>query len=116
MTLEDYLKLEYDIIVMPEECTDGTVCYRSEHPQLPGCMSHGETPDEAKRNLIEAKRLYIETLLEKGLDIPLPIHPTGGTFSSYQLITTIITPVETNEEPQLHLHLKDMPQAVSGTV
>ena len=34
MTFEDYLKLEYDIIVVPEECTDGILCYRSEHPYL----------------------------------------------------------------------------------
>lgn len=116
MTLEDYLKLEYDIIVTPEECTDGTLCYRSEHPQLSGCMSHGQTPEEAIRNLIEAKRLYIETLLERGLDVPLPVHATGGTFSSYQSITTIITREDETEKPQLPLPLKDMPQAVSGTV
>jgi len=113
MTLEEYLKLEYDIIVTPEECTDGTLCYRAEPPQLPGCMSHGLTPEEAIGNLNEAKRLYIETLLEKGLEIPLPTRPTGGTFSSYQSITTIIASVEETEEPQLYLPLKDMPQAVS---
>lgn len=116
MTIEDYLKLEYDIIVIPEECTDGTLCYRSEHPQLHGCMSHGQTPEEAIRNLLEARRLYIETLLEKGLDVPLPVHPTGGTFSSYQSVTTIITPVETTEKPQLRLPLKEMPQAISEAV
>ncbi|MEW6108518.1 MAG: type II toxin-antitoxin system HicB family antitoxin [Nitrospirota bacterium] len=93
MTLEEYMKLEYDVIVTPEECTDGTLCYRAEHPQLPGCMSHGQTPEEAIRNLIEAKRLYIETLLERGLDVPLPLRPTGMTFSSYRSITTIISPV-----------------------
>lgn len=114
MTLEEYMKLEYNVIITPEECTDGTLCYRAEHPQLTGCMSHGFTPEEALRNLIEAKRLYIETLLEKGLDVPLPVHATGGTFSSYQSITTIITHVEETEKPQLPLPLKDMPQVVSG--
>lgn len=106
MTLEEYLKLEYDIIATPEECTDGTLCYMAEYPQLPGCMSHGLTPEDAIRNLIEAKRLYIETLLDKGLDVPLPLRPTGGTFSSYRLITTIVTPMEETEEPQVHLPLK----------
>lgn len=114
MTLEEYFKLEYDIIITPEECTDGTLCYRAEHPQLPGCMSHGLIPEESLRNLIEAKRLYIETLLNKGLDVPLPIRPTGGTFSSYQSITTIIIPVKETEKLQIHLPSKfDMSQAVS---
>jgi predicted RNase H-like HicB family nuclease len=116
MTLEEYMKLEYDVIVTPDECTDGALCYRAEHPQLSGCMSHGLTPEEAIGNLIEAKRLYIETLLDRRLEVPLPVRPTGGTFSSYQLITTIIAPVEEIKEPQLHLPLKDMPQAVSGAV
>lgn len=92
MTLESYLNLEYDTIVMPEECTDGSLCYRAEHPQLPGCMSHGSDPEIALRNLIEAKRLYIELLLERGLDVPLPIRPTGYTFTSYKSITTIVVP------------------------
>lgn len=113
MTLEEYMKLEYDVIVTPEECTNATLCYRAEHPQLSGCMSHGQTPEEAIRNLIEAKRLYIETLLERGLEVPLPLRLTAVTFSSYRSITTIITPVTTTEEPQLHLPLKDMPQTVS---
>ncbi|MDI6890167.1 MAG: type II toxin-antitoxin system HicB family antitoxin [Thermodesulfovibrionales bacterium] len=114
MTLESYLNLEYDIIITPEECTDGSLCYRAEHPQLPGCMSHGSNPEEALRNLIEAKRLYIETLLDKGLDVPLPSRPTGGTFSSYQSITTIVVPIEETKKPQIDLPSKfDMPKAVS---
>jgi len=114
ITLEEYLKLQYDVIVAPEECTDGSLCYRAEHPQLPGCMSHGITPEEAIGNLIEAKHLYIETLLDRGLDVPLPTRSTGGTFSSYQSITTIVVPVEEIEQPQIQLPSKfDMPQVVS---
>lgn len=109
MNINEYMKLKYLTIVMPEECTDGTLCYRSEHPQLPGCMSHGQTPDEAIRNLIEAKRLYIETLLEKGLDVPIPVRPTSGTFSSSQSI--IVVPVR---EVEIHLPSEyDMLQAAS---
>ncbi len=101
MTLNEYMKLKYLTIVMPEECTDGTLCYRAEHPQLPGCMSHGQTLEEAIRNLIEAKRLYIETLLEKGLDVPIPVQPTGGTFSSSQSI--IVVPVRETKKIEIHL-------------
>lgn len=115
MTLDEYLKLEYDIIVTPDECTDGALCYMAEHPQLPGCMSHSNTPEEAIRNLIEAKRLYIETMLERELEIPVPGRHTGGTFSSYLSITTIVTPIEeTGAEVEINLPSKfDMPQATS---
>jgi len=113
MSLEDYLNLEYDVAVTPEECTDGTLCYRAEHPQLFGCMSHGSTPEEALSNLFEAKRLYIETLLEKELSVPMPVRPTGGTFSSYQSITTVIVPVEEISEAQVQIPSKfDMPKSV----
>lgn len=112
MTLNEYMKLKYLTIIMPEECTDGTLCYRAEHPQLPGCMSHAQTPDEATRNLIEAKRLYIATLLEKGLDIPMPVQPTGGTFSSSQSI--IVVPVRETKKIEIHLPSEyDMLQAAS---
>ncbi len=116
MTVDDYLKLDYDVVVIPEECTDGTLCYRAEHPQLSGCMSHGSTPEDALRNLIEAKRLYIETLYEKGLEVPLPVRTTGGTFSSYKSITTILVPLEEKENLQINLPSEfDMPHSVSDT-
>jgi predicted RNase H-like HicB family nuclease len=82
MNINEYMKLKYLTIIIQEECTDGTLCYRAEHPQLPGCMSHGLTPDEAIRNLIDAKHLYIETLLDKGLDVPMPPQSTIKTSSS----------------------------------
>lgn len=115
MTLDEYMKLQYLTVVIPEECTDSSLCYRAEHPQLPGCMSHGRTPDEAIRNLMEAKRLYIETLLDKGLDVPLPLQPTVGTLSSSQSIIAIVMPlIEETVETKIHLPLKfDMSQSVS---
>ena len=114
MSLEDYLRLEYDVTITPEECTDGTLCYRADHPQLPGCMSHGLIPEEALSNLFEAKRLYMETLLEKGLSVPMPVRPTGGTFSSYQSITMIVVPVEGTEKAQIDLPSRfDMPRSVT---
>jgi predicted RNase H-like HicB family nuclease len=40
-------------------------------PALPGCISEGDTLDEARRNIREAIELYLETVEE-----PLP--PEGG--------------------------------------
>ena len=100
-SIDAYMKYRYLTIVIPDECTDGSVCYRAEHPQLPGCMSHGTTKEDAIMNLAEAKRLYIETLLDKGLDVPVPVQPTGGTYSSTESI--IIVPSEKPVEPIVEL-------------
>jgi predicted RNase H-like HicB family nuclease len=42
----------------------------AECPSLPGCISQGETRDEAVKNIREAIQLHIETLEEDGLDVP----------------------------------------------
>lgn len=76
--LQKYLGLPYKIDVVPEACTDGSMCYRASHPELPGCMSHGLTPEEAIENLAEAQGLYIETLLEKREPVPTPSITEGG--------------------------------------
>lgn len=70
--LEEYMMLPYIVRVVPEPCTDGSMCYLAEHPELPGCMSHGETPEQALENLRDARHLYIETLLQKDQPVPKP--------------------------------------------
>lgn len=71
-SLDIYMNISYAIQVVPDQCTDGTLCYRASHPELPGCTSHGDTPEEAIENLQDARRLYIQTILEKGMNVPLP--------------------------------------------
>ena len=39
-------------------------------PSLPGCITYGETIDEAKKMAKEAIEAYIETLKAHGEDIP----------------------------------------------
>lgn len=65
--VEYYAGLSYQEDVNLEDCTDGTRCYLARVVELPGCESHGDTPQEALRNLQEAKRLFIATLLENGV-------------------------------------------------
>ena len=36
--------------------------------ELPGCESHGTTPNEALDNLEDAKRLFIESMIEDGME------------------------------------------------
>jgi predicted RNase H-like HicB family nuclease len=39
-------------------------------PMLPGCLTQGETFEEAKRYIEEAITLYLETLKDLGEEIP----------------------------------------------
>ena len=42
-------------------------------PALRGCVSQGETREEALKNIKEAVEAYIEALLEDGLPVPTEI-------------------------------------------
>lgn len=44
----------------------------AEIPELPGCMAHGETQDDALKNVQEAIQLWIDTAKEFGDPIPEP--------------------------------------------
>ncbi|MCC6975540.1 MAG: type II toxin-antitoxin system HicB family antitoxin [Anaerolineae bacterium] len=55
------------IILIPDE--DG-VGYTVEVPSLPGCISEGDTLEEAISNIREAIDLYLESLTERGKPIP----------------------------------------------
>jgi len=41
-------------------------------PELPGCMAHGPTPNEALANAQEAMALWLDTASEFGDSIPEP--------------------------------------------
>lgn len=42
--------------------------------ELPGCMTEGDTPEEAIHNLREAMDLWVRTALEDGQPIPEALH------------------------------------------
>lgn len=65
---EFYLELKYSITITP----DVTGGYVAEIEDLPGCFTQGETLDETYANMDEARRLWLESAYEDGLDIPLP--------------------------------------------
>lgn len=44
--------------------------YFASIPELPGCLSEGETLDEAMTNIREAMELYLEASVEEGIPIP----------------------------------------------
>lgn len=58
-----------EIIKLSEEDGGG---YIAIVPKLPGCISDGNTPQEALENVQDAIKCWIETAKEKGLPIPSP--------------------------------------------
>ncbi|MBU0668433.1 type II toxin-antitoxin system HicB family antitoxin [Patescibacteria group bacterium] len=57
---------QFEVIFTPQEEGGFTV----EVPDLPGCISEGETLEEAEKNIHEAIELYLETLDERGIPLP----------------------------------------------
>jgi len=47
-------------------------CYLAEVPELPGCVTHGETVLEAAQNAEECIEAWIEMALEAGDPLPVP--------------------------------------------
>jgi predicted RNase H-like HicB family nuclease len=67
--LEYFLNLEYPISIYPED--EGG--YTATIPDLPGCMTQGETLEEVVVNVEEARQLWVETVyLSNKKDIPRP--------------------------------------------
>jgi predicted RNase H-like HicB family nuclease len=44
----------------------------AEVPELPGCVAHGDTQEQALANAKEASRLWIDTAREFGDPVPTP--------------------------------------------
>ena len=61
----------YAIIVEPLPADDGGG-FVATVPDLPGCMSDGETPQEALLNVQDAIRVWIEAAKEMGHMVPEP--------------------------------------------
>ena len=72
MNLKDYLELPY-AVVREDEFVGGQQIVVLSHPDLPGCMAQGINFEEALISLDSARRDYIESLLEAGCEIPLPV-------------------------------------------
>ncbi len=64
--------LEYDVVF--EEAEEGG--YTAYVPALPGCISEGDTFEEAKKNITEAISVYLESIAKEGEEII----PQGKSF------------------------------------
>ncbi len=69
--LEYYAKLPYTIIL--EQWDDGKGPYWvARIAELPHCLIHGDTQEEAVRDIEKVKRDWIKSNLERGLPVPEP--------------------------------------------
>ena len=78
--LEYFLHLEYSLNVIADP--DGG--YVVEFPDLPGCLTQGDTPEEAFSMAEDARIGWIETEYDRSNgDIPMPSYPVeySGRFN-----------------------------------
>lgn len=69
--LDYYLALRYTITLFPDEENTG---YYAEIPALKGCLAFRETAKEALDTLEIIKRVWLESALESGWEIPEPVY------------------------------------------
>jgi len=70
--INKYMNLPYNYII--QQMSDESGIYFYSHVlELDGCQSTGETFEEAYENLKDAMKGWIQTKLEAGFEIPLPI-------------------------------------------
>jgi antitoxin HicB len=62
---------DYQIVIRPLTEAEGGG-FGATVPELPGCMSDGETPQEALENVYDAIGCWIEACKEMGRPVPEP--------------------------------------------
>lgn len=67
--IEEYMALPYRLEIVPDPDEGGFV---ASYPDLPGCITCGETIEDIVRNAEDAKRAWIAAALEEGISIKEP--------------------------------------------
>jgi len=73
--IEEYMNTPYRMLITPDECEGG---YTISFPDLPGCISVGETIEEAYQNANDAKLAWFTAAMEENIHIPKP-----GSYDEY---------------------------------
>lgn len=68
-TIEDYMAMPYRMEIVEDSDEGGFV---ASYPDLPGCISCGETVEAAAANAQDAKRVWLEAAMEDGIAIREP--------------------------------------------
>ena len=78
-TFEEYMKRPYKLEIIPDADEGGFV---ASYPELPGCITCGETLDEAVSNALDAKKAWVLAAMEEGIEIAAP-EALGESAESY---------------------------------
>ena len=68
-TVNDYMQKSYRMEIVEDKTEGG---YVVSFPELPGCISCGETVESAVKNAEDAKKAWVEAALEDGIKIAEP--------------------------------------------
>lgn len=68
-TIEYYMDLPYRLELVPDTEEGGFV---ASYPELRGCLTSGETVEEALKNAQDCKREWLAAALEDDYEIPEP--------------------------------------------
>lgn len=68
-TLNDYMAMPYRMKIIEDQDEGGFVV---SYPDLPGCITCGETEERAIANALDAKKAWLEAALEDGVEIYEP--------------------------------------------
>lgn len=78
-TLNDYMEISYRMEIVEDKEEGGFVV---SFPDLPGCITCGETIEKAIANATDAKQAWFEAALEDGIEIqePVSLEDYSGQF------------------------------------
>lgn len=74
--------LEYPIVIAPLSVDDGGG-FVAVVPDLKGCMSDGETREEAVANVQDAIQEWIEEAIEAGIEVPAPYSSAKRAIAAF---------------------------------
>ena len=69
-TIEEYMRLPYRMEIIPDTVEGG---FAVRLPELPGCLTCGDTLEEAVRNAADCKIEWLSAAMEEGISIPEPV-------------------------------------------
>lgn len=67
--LNEYMAMSYRMEIVEDKDESGFVV---SYPELPGCITCGETIETAIANALDAKKAWLEAALEDGIEIQAP--------------------------------------------
>ena len=67
--IDDYMNLPYKMEIVADVAEGG---FAASFPELPGCVTCGETVEQAVKDALDAKRAWLEAAMESGVEIPEP--------------------------------------------